>query len=41
MIPTFDGFDSNDIKDGKFICKNRNTGAVAEFSKETIRKFFM
>ena len=24
------------VKEGKFICRNKNTGAVVEFSKEAI-----
>lgn len=27
-----------DVKENKFICKNKITGAVVEFSKETVKK---
>jgi len=28
-----------DVREDKFICKNKETGAVVEFDKETIRKY--
>ena len=27
-----------DVKENKFICKNKETGAVVEFDKDTVRK---
>lgn len=27
-----------DVKEGKFVCKNKDTCAVVEFDKETVRK---
>ena len=28
-----------DVKENKFICKNKETGAVVEFDKETVIKY--
>lgn len=28
-----------DVKENKFICKNKETGAVVEFDKETVKKY--
>lgn len=27
-----------DVKENKFICKNKETGAVVEFDKDTVKK---
>ena len=29
-----------DVKEDKFICKNKDNGAVVEFNKETVRNRF-
>lgn len=28
-----------DVKENKFICKNKETGAVVEFDKEIVKKY--
>ena len=28
-----------DVKENKFVCKNKETGAVVEFDKETVKKY--
>jgi len=27
-----------DVRDGRFVCKNKGTGAVVEFNKELVKK---